>query len=87
MRGEGIDSLLQDAYITYNLKDFPSAIEKFDALLAMDSIPGRDDIYFFKAMALIEEGDLEGAKQALKNVKKGRFLESAKRLRSIKKEN
>ena len=78
MRGEGIDSLIQDAYITYNLKDFPLAITKFDEILAMDSIPNRDDVYFFKAMALIELGDLDGAKQALEEVKGGRFLESVK---------
>ncbi|MEL6254907.1 MAG: hypothetical protein AAFR87_23070 [Bacteroidota bacterium] len=80
MRGEGIDSLLQDAYITYNLKNFPLAITKFDKILRMDSVPNRDDVHFFKAMALIEVGDLEGAREALEEVRGGRFLESAEQI-------
>ncbi|MDW3652378.1 MAG: hypothetical protein R8P61_35200 [Bacteroidia bacterium] len=79
MRGEGIDSLLQDAYITYNLKNFPEAIKKFDSILAMDSVPQRDDIYFFKGMALMEEKKISKAISVLKNVKRGEYLNPAKK--------
>jgi len=77
-RGEGIDSMLVHGFGAYNRGDYPSALQSFDQLLSQDNLPHREEVAFYKGIALIEVKQEPEALEVLSLVRGEQYGESAR---------
>ena len=64
-RGESVESLERDAFAAYELKDYKTAIEKFDKISEYDK---KEYLDFYSGLSYLNLNELENAKESFQKV-------------------